>query len=84
MKDIAARGLRSVVLLGGATVNRDFFRLGLVDELILTILPIILAYKDAVPLVEPPLDSAIRLTLTSSQLVGDLVFSRYRVHKTSS
>lgn len=84
VSDIKARNLQSVLVLGGASVNRDFYQADLVDELIITVLPIILGHKGAIPLVQPQLACPVSVELTSSQHAGNLVFLTYRVHKNSS
>ena len=68
-----------VLLFGGGRVNREFYSRGLVDRLIVTVCPIILASLQSVPLVAPDLIAPVRLTLVASQPCGDLVFLTYNV-----
>jgi 5-amino-6-(5-phosphoribosylamino)uracil reductase len=84
VEDLEARGARTVLLLGGAVVNREFYAAGLVDELIVTVLPIVVGQQGAVPLVEPDLPTPLELTLTASQAQGDLVFLTYKRREIST
>ena len=79
LQALEARGARRVLLFGGSEVNRLFYSEGLVDELWLTICPLILGAKTSVPLVAPPLPSPVHLTLKASQLRGNHVFLNYTV-----
>lgn len=81
LAELKLRGVQTALLLGGATINREFYAANLVDELIVTILPIILGQKGAVPLVEPQLPSPTRWRLLSSQVHDDLVFLNYQSRK---
>jgi len=75
------RGFSTVLLFGGGAVNRLFYRAGLVDELRLTICPIILATKAASSLVDPEITSPVNLRLDASHALGSLVFLKYAVLK---
>lgn len=79
--ELAKSGLSRVILFGGSEVNRIFYQEDLVDEVILTICPLIVGASQAVPLVAPELPRPVALTLTSSQPRGNLVFLTYTVHK---
>ena len=73
---LEARGDRHVYLDGGQTIQR-FLRAGLVDEVILTRVPVLLG--DGIPLFGP-LDRDIKLELLGSQgYPSGLLQSRYRV-----
>jgi dihydrofolate reductase len=50
--DLAARGHRRVWLVGGGSLNGAFLRQGLVDELIVSIIPVCLG--EGIPLFQPP------------------------------
>lgn len=78
---LAAAGCERVLLFGGASVNREFYSAGLVDRLIVTICPLILAQSEALPLVEPTLDKPIMFRLASSQVLGNLVILSYDLIK---
>jgi 5-amino-6-(5-phosphoribosylamino)uracil reductase len=77
---LKAKKCEKVLLFGGSTINRMFYEAGLVDELILTICPVIFASKQAVPLVEPELGSPVQLSLQTSHLTENLVFLKYTVN----
>lgn len=78
---LQAAGAQTVVLFGGGELNREFYRRGLVDELILTICPVLYAQVAAVPLVAPELPKPLGMSLVTTQAKGDLVFLRYRLHQ---
>ncbi len=78
---LRAAGFSTVLLFGGGEINRMFYQAGLVDELRLTICPIILARNGASNLVEPQLDTPVKFQLESSHVAGSLVFLKYTVLK---
>jgi 5-amino-6-(5-phosphoribosylamino)uracil reductase len=79
--ELRAAGVERAILFGGGEVNKLFYERGLVDELIVTICPLILGASAALPLVAPELPGAQRLGLTASHAQGDLVFLTYNVLK---
>lgn len=81
VEELDKAGARRVLLFGGSEINRLFYEASLVDELILTICPIILAKSGSIPLVAPSLPSPKHFRLTSSHTHGDLVFLSYDVRK---
>jgi len=78
---LAEAGCERVLLFGGASVNREFYSAGLVDRLIVTVCPLIVARSEALPLVQPPLDKPIMFSLASSQVLGNLVILSYDLIK---
>jgi 5-amino-6-(5-phosphoribosylamino)uracil reductase len=74
-------GARRALLFGGSEINRLFYEANLVDELILTICPIIIAKSGSIPLVAPGLPTPRHFSLTSSHTHGDLVFLSYAIRK---
>jgi len=78
---LAAAGCERVLLFGGASVNREFYSAGLVDRLIVTVCPLIVARSEALPLVQPPVNKSIMFSLASSQVVGNLVILSYDLIK---
>ena len=72
-------GFSTILLFGGGEINRMFYQSGLVDELRLTICPIILARSGSSSLVEPDLPSPVNFRLESSHVAGSLVFLKYTV-----
>lgn len=79
--ELKAAGAERVLLFGGSEVNRIFYAQGLVDELIITVCPIILATSASLPLIQPTLPYPVRLQLTTSHSSNDLVFLTYNVLK---
>jgi 5-amino-6-(5-phosphoribosylamino)uracil reductase len=75
------RGMEQVLLFGGGTVNRMFYEAGMVDELHVTICPLLVGSPEGVPLIEPGLSKVAKLTLKSVEPHGDLLFVRYLVSK---
>lgn len=78
---LRAAGCETVLLFGGSEINRIFYAAALVDELILTLCPVILATSKATSLVAPPLATPIQLECLSSQRSGSHVFLKYRILK---
>ncbi len=76
---LEAAGANISLLFGGAEVNRQFYKEGQVDELSLTVCPLVVGTENAVPLVSPPLPSPVSLTLQGSHHCGNLVFLNYKV-----
>jgi riboflavin-specific deaminase-like protein len=78
LADLHARGVRAVLGEGGPTLNRLLLEAGLVDELFLTVAPLIVAGKVAPAIVagsplRPPARMALRWVLRH----GDELFLRY-------
>lgn len=76
---LTAAGVKKTLLFGGSEVSRQFYKEGQVDELCLTVCPIIVGAEQAVPLVAPPLPRPVTLTLQGSHHRGNLVFLNYKV-----
>ena len=72
---------------GGGELNFEILRLGLVDELHLTICPIIIGGKDAPTIADgdgfPRLAKAANLKLTRQRRVGDELFTTWRITRES-
>ncbi|HXV66656.1 MAG TPA: 2,5-diamino-6-(ribosylamino)-4(3H)-pyrimidinone 5'-phosphate reductase [Nitrosopumilaceae archaeon] len=60
LKSLSRKKIQTILVEGGGTVNWEFLRLGLVDEIILTITPYIIGGKNAITLVEGQGYSKIR------------------------
>lgn len=80
-KHLEDAGFERVLLFGGGHVNRMFYDAGLVDELCLTLCPLMLGSSDASSLVTPTLSRPVFFRLESSNKNGDLLFLNYSVHK---
>ena len=70
-----------VLLFGGGIINREFYAAGAVDELILTVCPVVVGRSSGVPVVAPELDVPVHLELTETETEGDLVFLHYLVKR---
>lgn len=81
VRALKERGMEQVLLFGGGTINRMFYESGVVDELIVTICPLLVARAEGVPLIEPGLINVTKLKLKSVETHGDLLFVRYLVSK---
>ena len=57
-----------VLLFGGGIINREFYAAGAVDELILTVCPVVVGRSSGVPVVAPELDVPVHLELTQTEL----------------
>jgi riboflavin biosynthesis pyrimidine reductase len=75
----SSNSVKNTLLFGGGEINRLFYNAGLVNTLKITISPFILGGPDAPSFVNPPLISPTRLSLESSQVIGDHVFLTYAV-----
>ena len=80
MADLRARGVRALLSEGGPTLNRLLLAAGLVDELFLTIAPLLTAGEHEPAIVagdalDPPAALALRWILRH----GDELFLRYAV-----
>jgi dihydrofolate reductase len=64
IQEMETQGLQRVWLVGGAELTASFLKLQLIDEFILSIVPLILG--EGIPLFTPP-SSEVSLTLTESQ-----------------
>jgi riboflavin biosynthesis pyrimidine reductase len=84
LDNLRQAGCTNVLLLGGGGVNRMFYEAEAVDELALTICPVLVARDGAVPLVNHSLPQPVSLTLSEVRVDGDLVFTRYMVNPGNS
>lgn len=74
-------GFERVLLFGGGIVNREFYAAGAVDELILTVCPVVVGRSSGVPVVAPELEMPVHFELTKAETEGDLVFLHYLVKR---
>ena len=79
---LSKKGINTILLEGGGTLNWSFLKRGLVDELIITITPYILGGSDSVTLVEGSgfknLFSMNKLKLGKIQKIGNELVVYYR------
>lgn len=80
LADLAARGVRRLLVEGGGTVHTQFLQAGLADELHLVVAPVFVGDPAAPRLVAPgryPHDAAHRMHLESTEQLGDVALLRY-------
>ena len=78
LADLRARGVRALLCEGGPTLNHSLLTAGLVDELFLTIAPVLTSDPDAIRILEGPvLPSAVPLELLWVLEAGGELFLRY-------
>ena len=78
------RGIQHLLVEGGGEVNMAFFEAGLVDEIYMTLCPIIIGGRQAPTPVDGngfTSDHLIQLELIQTRQVGHELFQRYRVIK---
>ena len=76
--DLSERGFQRCAILGGAQIHTAFFGAGLVDEVWLTVEPLI--FGGGTPLLAGP--ASVTLTLLSSEkLAASTLLLKYRVEK---
>ena len=72
-------GFERVLLFGGGQINRAFYEARAVNELILTVCPVVVGLESGVPVVAPDLSSPVKFYLKEMKSEGDLVFLHYLV-----
>lgn len=75
---LADRGVRSVLLEGGPTLNAAFLADGALDEVFWTIGPLVLT-NDALPMMAPSDRGPVGARLVSVHRAGDELFARYQL-----
>ena len=75
---LAGNGVRSVLCEGGPTILGQLVDGGLLDELFLTVHPVITGEPDAPRIVEGPIGSMTSFELVELSREGDELFTRYR------
>lgn len=81
MKFMKTAHFRHALLFGGGIVNQWFYERQLVDELRLSIAPLLVGKSTAPYLVAPDLSHNVKFELLASQSAESFVFLRYRVTK---
>lgn len=79
---LAERGLHEILLEGGGELNFSFLKRGLVDELYLTVTPLIIGGRSAPTVIDGAgfiKESCPRVELLSARRVGEEVFLHYRL-----
>jgi len=72
-------GVRTLLLEGGPQLNTPFFSAELVDELFLTVAPLVTGSETPFPIIAGSLPKPQRLHLVSAMLDDEHIFLRYRV-----
>lgn len=78
--DLAARGVRRLLVEGGGTVHTQFLTAGLADEVHLVIAPFFVGDPAAPRFVGPGRflhDHSNRMTLAETRQIGDVILARY-------
>jgi|SRR3989344_421407 len=79
LKELEAEGFDEVIVAGGATINSEFAKRGLIDEVIFDVNPSILG--EGIPVFAPE-NFEIKLELVDFERVGkDIIELRYKVKK---
>jgi riboflavin-specific deaminase-like protein len=82
LADLDGRGVRRLMVEGGATVNTAFLTAGLVDELQLVVAPLFVGDGGAPPFVRDGVFPD-RMTLAEARPIGDVVLLRYLLTETA-
>lgn len=70
-----------VLLFGGGEINRLFYQKNAVDELIVTICPILVVNSQGVPIVNPGIKSPVQMILKNLERQNNLIFAHYLINK---
>lgn len=82
LQQLASEGFSEAIITGGATINSEFAKRGLIDEIILDINPSIVG--QGLPIFAPQ-DFQLQLELLNVEKIGkELIEIRYRVVKAES
>lgn len=79
LSQLAASGMPRVLVEGGPRLNRDMLAAGLVDELFVTVAPVLVGAEGPAGLVGGPLDAPVALELREGRLHDGELLLRYRV-----
>jgi len=74
---LKSAGYERVLLFGGGFINHLFYEAGAVDELILTLCPVLVGDENAVPLVNSGIPEIQRFDVKSVEVKGNLIFIHY-------
>lgn len=79
------KGIRTVMVEGGGTLNWHLFKAGLIDEVRFAIAPVIFGGKAAVSVVSgegfPTRDASVQLELEKMEPTGEMVVLTYKVKR---
>jgi 5-amino-6-(5-phosphoribosylamino)uracil reductase len=80
LDDLAARGVRRLMVEGGGTIHTQFLTLDLADEVHLAVAPFFVGQAEAPRFVNPgsfPQAAGHRMVLDEVRQIGDIAFMRY-------
>lgn len=78
LEELRKRGFKRILLLGGGELNTVFYNEGLVDELKLTIAPLLVG-KGLNRFIAPGLEGLLSFELLGSEAKGSHIFLHYRI-----
>ena len=81
MEHLKKQNFKKVLLFGGGEVNSWFYELSYVDELALTLAPVIVASESGSNFVNPKLSQPVPLSLLDVKQKAGFLFLRYQVSK---
>ena len=80
---LSKKGIKTVLLEGGGTLNRSFLKKNLIDEMIIALTPYVLGSKNTVSLFEglsfPSLKIKFPLKLKNVQKNGNEIILNYKI-----
>jgi 5-amino-6-(5-phosphoribosylamino)uracil reductase len=85
LTDLAARGVRRLMVEGGSQINTQFLTADLTDEMHLVVAPFFVGDSTAARFIQDgsyPFTSNHRMTLVNVEPIGDLVLLHYRLRDT--
>jgi 2,5-diamino-6-(ribosylamino)-4(3H)-pyrimidinone 5'-phosphate reductase len=81
MKELEKRGIKTVLVEGGGTINWEFIKYGLFDEILLTVSPFVIGGTNAVTFVQgkgfEKITKSPKLKLKSIKKLGNYIVLRY-------
>ena len=77
------KGIKTILLEGGGTLNRSFLKKNLIDEMIIALTPYVLGSENTVSLFEgmsfPSLKTKLPLKLKNVQKSGNEIILNYKI-----
>ena len=79
---LSKRGIKTILLEGGGTLNRSFLKKNLIDEMVIALTPYVLGSKNTIDLFEgisfPDLKTKLPLKLKNIHKTGDEIILNYK------
>lgn len=83
LQRLSSRGIKTLMLEGGGTINWQFLKKKFVDEIIVTLTPCLIGGRDSISLVEgkgfKQISESVKLELVSTSRQSNEVVLRYRI-----